>query len=288
MSHTHDAAHELPVTCPNCDAPVHGPFCAQCGQETVHEMPTLREFAHQYLHHYIAAEGKLLPTVKLLLLKPGQLTLEYLEGRRRRYVMPLPLYVTFSFLFFLLLSWSGAVTHPHLVYIDNQPAAHPTQAISALAASESDPTGKQVLDFTARVASALDQPDKVAEFTEHLLHRLPYAVFVLMPVFASMCALVYRRRRQHYGMHLLFTVHLHAFIFAVFLMCLIPGVSAYAAWSAFLILAYLIVALKRVYGGRWWPQVARGILLGACYAVISSLALAVVTFLSSGIQLRLS
>jgi hypothetical protein len=113
-------------------------------------------------------------------------------------------------------------------------------------------------------------------------------VFVLMPVFASMCALVYWRRRQHYGMHLLFTVHLHAFIFAVFLMCLIPGVSAYAAWSAFLILAYLIVALKRVYGGRWWPQVARGILLGACYAVISSLALAVVTFLSSGIQLRLS
>jgi len=34
-------------------------------------MPTLREFAHQYLHHYVAAEGKLLPTVKLLLLKPG-------------------------------------------------------------------------------------------------------------------------------------------------------------------------------------------------------------------------
>lgn len=250
MSHTHEAAHELPATCPNCDAPVHGPFCAQCGQETVHEMPTLREFAHQYLHHYVAAEGKLLPTVKLLLLKPGQLTLEYLEGRRRRYVMPLPLYVTFSFLFFLLLSWSGAVTHPHLVYIDNQPVAHPTQALSALAASESDADDKQVLSFASSVMSVLDQPDKLAEFSEHLLHRLPYAVFVLMPVFAAMCALVYRRRRQHYGMHLLFTVHLHAFIFAVFLVCLIPGVSAYAAWSALVILAYLIVALKRVAGGR--------------------------------------
>jgi hypothetical protein len=251
-------------------------------------MPTLREFAHQYLHHYVAAEGKLLPTVKMLLFKPGQLTLEYLEGRRRRYVMPLPLYVTFSFLFFLLLSWSGAMTHPHLVYIDNQPAAHPTQALSALAASETDAGDKQVLNLAASAMSVLDQPDKLAEFSEHLLHRLPYAVFVLMPVFAAMCALVYRRRRQNYGMHLLFTVHLHAFIFAVFLVCLVPGVSGYAAWAALVILAYLIVALKRVYGGRWWPQVVRGVVLAGCYGLVSGIALAVVTFISSGVHLRLS
>jgi hypothetical protein len=288
MSHAQEAAHELPDNCPNCDAVVHGPFCAQCGQETVNEMPTLREFAHQYLHHYVAAEGKLLPTVKLLLLKPGQLTLEYLEGRRRRYVMPLPLYVTFSFLFFLLLSWSGAITPNHLMYVDNQPAAHPTQVLTALAASEADPDEKRVLDFTASVMSVLEQPDKFAEFSEHLLHRLPYAVFVLMPVFAAMCALVYRSRRQNYGMHLLFTVHLHAFIFAVFLLCLLPGIRAYGAWAALAILVYLVAASKRVYGGRWWPQIARGALLGGLYAVISCLALAAVTFISSGIHLRLS
>lgn len=288
MSHIPEAAHPLPATCPNCEAPVHGPYCAQCGQETVHEMPTLREFAHQYLHHYVAAEGKLLPTVKLLLLKPGQLTLEYLAGRRRRYVMPLPLYVTFSFLFFLLLGWSGAMTHTHPVYIDNQPVAHPTQALAALAASDSDADEKRILSFASSAMSVFDQPEKVAAFSEHMLHRLPYAVFVLMPVFAAMCALLYRRRHQHYGMHLLFTVHLHAFIFAVFLFCLIPGLGAYAAWSMPAILAYLVVALKRVYGGRWWPQALRAVLLGACYAVISSLALAVVTFVSSGVDWHFS
>ena len=76
--------------------------------------------------------------------------------------------------------------------------------------------------------SVLEQPDKFSEFSEHLLHRLPYAVFVLMPVFAALCALVYRGRRQTYGMHLLFTVHLHAFIFAVFLLCLLPGAHAFS------------------------------------------------------------
>lgn len=267
---------------------MYGPFCAQCGQETLHEMPTLREFAHQYLHHYVAAEGKLLPTIKLLLLKPGQLTLEYLQGRRRRYVMPLPLYVTFSFVFFLLLGWTGAIAPNHLVYIGNQPTAHPTQVLTALAASEADPDDKRVLNLSASVMSVLEQPDKFSEFSEHLLHRLPYAVFVLMPVFAALCALVYRGRHQTYGMHLLFTVHLHAFIFAVFLLCLLPGARPFLACAALVILGYLIVALKRVYGGRWWPQIARGVVLGGVYAVIGSLALAAVTIVSSGIHMRLT
>lgn len=97
-SMAHDEV-ELPECRPNCDAAVHGPYCAQCGQATVHELPTLREFAHEYLHHYVAADGKLLPTLKLLLFKPGQLTLEYLAGRRQRYVKPLSLYVTSAFYF---------------------------------------------------------------------------------------------------------------------------------------------------------------------------------------------
>ena len=282
ISHSHDAAHELPDACPNCDAPVHGPYCAQCGQETVHEMPTLREFAHEYLHHYVAAEGKLVPTVRMLLLKPGQLTIEYLQGRRRRYVKPLSLYVTVSFVFFLLLGWSTVMTPaPSVVILDGNRAVPATQVFSTLAASETDPTGKQVLSFLDRHMNWVFQPGKLAAFNDHVLHRLPYTVFVLMPVFAAMCGYVYRKRRQNYGMHLLFTVHLHAFIFLVFLLCLVPGVQNFGGWAMLVVLIYLILALKRVYGGRWWPQVGRGTLLWAGYGVVTSLALAVLAFVST-------
>ena len=282
LSHSHDAAHELPDACPNCDAPVHGPYCAQCGQETVHEMPTLREFAHEYLHHYVAAEGKLVPTVRMLLLKPGQLTIEYLQGRRRRYVKPLALYVTFSFVFFLLLGWSASMTPtPPVVMLDGKHAVPATQIFSTLAASETDPDGRQVLSFLDRHMSWVFQPGQLAAFNDHLLHRLPYTVFVLMPVFAAMCGFVYRSRRQNYGMHLLFTVHLHAFIFLVFLLCLFPGVRNFGGWAMLALLIYLILALKRVYGGRWWPQVGRGMLLWAGYGVVTSLALAVLAFVST-------
>ena len=40
----------LPTHCPNCQAVVHGPFCAQCGQETVTETLKLRDFSHEYFH----------------------------------------------------------------------------------------------------------------------------------------------------------------------------------------------------------------------------------------------
>lgn len=282
----HDA-HALPEHCPNCDAAVHGPYCAQCGQETVHELPTLREFAHEYLHHYVAADGKLLPTLKLLLLKPGQLTLEYLAGRRQRYVKPLPLYVTLSFLFFLFLSLTNSGTSDHFVYVDNRPVAHPAQHLAGLTASKADPDERNVLAALAGAIGELQDPAKLAEFREHLLHRLPYAIFALMPVFAAMCALVYRSRRQNYGMHVLFTLHLNAFIFAVFLLCLIPAVQAHASWAAAVIFIYLVVALKRVHGGRWCPQLARGMLLGSCYVMLSSMAIGVVMVASAGVQWHL-
>lgn len=96
------AHHPLPESCPNCAAAVAGPYCSQCGQETIIEAPTLHEFLHEYLHHYIALEGRLWRSIWLLVRYPGKLTTEFLAGRRRRFVRPLPLYITVSFLFFLL------------------------------------------------------------------------------------------------------------------------------------------------------------------------------------------
>ena len=55
------------------------------------------EFLHEFVGHYVALEGTLWRTLGLLLRHPGRLTREYLDGRRRRYVLPLRLYLTASF-----------------------------------------------------------------------------------------------------------------------------------------------------------------------------------------------
>jgi hypothetical protein len=88
--------------CANCDAPLSGHYCSQCGQEAVLHTASVREFLHEFIGHYVALEGKLWGSLKRLIFQPGELTNEYMRGRRVRYVQPLRMYLTFSVLFFAL------------------------------------------------------------------------------------------------------------------------------------------------------------------------------------------
>ena len=74
--------------------------------------PSLMEFAHEFIGHYVALEGKLWRTLGKLFFVPGELTREYLHGRKLRYVLPLRLYLTVSFVFFVVLASLGGKAPP--------------------------------------------------------------------------------------------------------------------------------------------------------------------------------
>ena len=64
--------------------------------------PTLGEFVHEAAGEFLHWDGKLATTFRLLFTQPGELTREYLAGRRASYLSPLRLYLTCSVLFFAL------------------------------------------------------------------------------------------------------------------------------------------------------------------------------------------
>jgi Protein of unknown function (DUF3667) len=82
-------------------------YCPQCGQDTHEHPPSLLEFVHEFVTHYVALEGKLWKTLGLLFFAPGQLTKHFSAGRKLRYVSPLRLYITASFVFFLVVKIAG-------------------------------------------------------------------------------------------------------------------------------------------------------------------------------------
>ncbi len=95
-----------PAHCANCGEPFASPppaFCPACGQESRVRAPTLGEFVQQFGGAYFSTEGALWRTLKLLLFRPGELTKQYLAGRRKHYVLPLRLYLTISLVSILLL-----------------------------------------------------------------------------------------------------------------------------------------------------------------------------------------
>lgn len=73
-------------TCPNCNAPTHGNFCANCGQKTDTHRITIKHFLfHDLLHGMWHLDRGILFTVKETLVRPGRAALDYISGKRIRY-----------------------------------------------------------------------------------------------------------------------------------------------------------------------------------------------------------
>jgi hypothetical protein len=54
------------ANCANCETPLSGHFCSNCGGEAVLHAST-REFLHEFIGHYVALEGKLWGSLKRLI-----------------------------------------------------------------------------------------------------------------------------------------------------------------------------------------------------------------------------
>src|SRR3954466_14680330 len=91
-----------PGVCLNCGEPVSQRYCSACGQAAIDPNPTLGEFVHEAAGEFLHWDGKLAATFRLLFTKPGELTREYLAGRRASYLSPLRVYLTCSVVFFAL------------------------------------------------------------------------------------------------------------------------------------------------------------------------------------------
>jgi hypothetical protein len=74
-----------------------------CGQENIEPKETVWGLISHFFYDITHFDGKFFSTSKLLILRPGFLPKEYLEGRRARYLHPIRMYVFTSAVFFLFL-----------------------------------------------------------------------------------------------------------------------------------------------------------------------------------------
>ena len=251
-------------------------YCPACGQETTLHPPSVWEFVHEFIGHYVALEGKLWKTLALLLSRPGRLTTEYLAGRRQRYVLPLRLYLSASFVFFVLtrLIWPSAGP-PDLAHgvVASAPAAG-----GDLAAKLCDADGAVCQSVNRRLGPVVqrwrDHPQQAQqEMRSRYAASLPYAVFALLPLFAAFVHLAYRKRRMLYGEHLVFSLHMHAFCFIALLAAAWLPSSAEGV-ALLTIPVYGLWALREVYRGSWAATLLRALFIASSYGLLLSLAAA--------------
>lgn len=90
--------------CANCDAPLSGNFCANCGQKA-HVHRSILHVGEEFLHGITHFEGKAWQTLPMLLFRPGKLTRDYIMGKRARYIAPVSLFLLVVFLMFFVFSF---------------------------------------------------------------------------------------------------------------------------------------------------------------------------------------
>jgi hypothetical protein len=269
--------------CRNCNAPLPAPpppFCAQCGQETRLRPPTLLEFVQQFGGAIVSTEGALWRTLVLLLAWPGELTRRFLAGQRRRYVLPLRLYLTISVSVLLAVRLTAHVGEPGIGAERSSTRSGEVNLVFGRAGLKD---GKFFCEgfpdrMCQRLKHRLDADPKVLarelqQLGERFIANLGGAMFLLLPVFALVLKLLYLNRRLYYTEHLVFALHLHAFWFLAIGLALLPlpWVDGIALAAAPL---YALLAMRRVYAGRWWPLLLRAAVLSLAYLVTLGVALA--------------
>ena len=273
--------------CLNCQHALGEPrprFCPACGQETNVKPPTLMEFVQQFGGAYFSTEGALWRTLKLLVLKPGELTRQYLAGRRKHYVLPLRLFLTISVM--VLLAMKMQAQNATTIAVDlrggsvavQPPGTTPKMDLDLEFGSVRVGLNDGVFrceNLPAWVCARLKRrtvidpkamQEEAARFGERFVGNLGGALFLLVPAFAAWLRLAWHKRRLRYTEHLVFALHLHAFWFLALALSLGPW-----KWldviPTLAIPAYALAAMKRVYGGRWVPLLARAAVVSLAYGL---------------------
>jgi hypothetical protein len=206
--------------CVNCRMPLHGPYCTTCGERRASERDnSLRGFAGEVFQTVTSADRSVLGTLKLLLAHPGELTREFMRGRRIGLMRPLQLFLLVNVAFFL---WSTAthnrmfdtplVTHMH--YTWHKSLA--TRMVSARIAAR-----QTTLAAYARI------------FNDAATVQAKSLIVTMVPAFAILVGLVHIRRRRFALEHLVFALHTYA------AMLILVVVTAYALVMPMLVVGRL-------------------------------------------------
>ncbi len=196
-----------------------------------------------------------------------------MAGRRARYLRPFQLYLMASVIVFATVQFFGlnlglrfyADHGIHVLQSTRMPVDE--GLVQALRAGPVQIILDHIDTPAVRRFAALSPEER---FTFLRARRAPYVsyfVLFLVPAFALTLGIFYRDRRRRYAEHLVFGLHCQTFLlFALLVEAKLPTVLADAL--SFWVIAYLTIALKRVYGGTWTETLVRGALILALYFAI--------------------
>ncbi len=280
--------------CRNCGAEVRACFCESCGQKVHEHHGSLWSLLTELLSEWFALDGRLLSSLRALL-RPGSLTIAYLEGKRVAFLAPLRLYLLASVLLFssILNLEAPDAAGTNLKILGEQ-------VISAPSVQRDGVQTSRLLEFLAEdtwlakllgghlkdevEALKLQPPQETMDALFDGLRRLlPTSLILFVPFLAAVLKLLYLRSGRLFVDHLVFAVHLQSALFLALTVAwsianaaqlsLLISALIYACTGLALIVVYFPMAMQRVYRGhKGFTAIKAGVLL-YCYMQLMGLVI---------------
>jgi len=172
-------------------------FCPECGEKAFNtKLLSAKHFAEETFEGLVHFDNKFFRTVKTLITMPGQLSLDYTEGRRVRYMKPIPFFLVVSLLFFFLTI--GNIFSLALYnYVTYKPFTnYNTQGI--------------VKDKLVQAKLSMTEYEQL--FNEKMTANSKEFIFIFIPFYGLVFFLLFFWKKHFFVEHLVFATHFITFI----------------------------------------------------------------------------
>lgn len=260
MDENHLASH-----CLNCDTSVNGAFCHNCGQRVRDNSDrSLSRLVGEVLSNVFFLDNRFVLSIWYLLRFPGRMTVEFLEGKRKKFISPVTLFLFLNLIYFFVNPLSD---YSLSLYdqINSQPYSGWTKSWVDLKLQ------KQEVDLRAYANIYQNASDNISKSI----------MIINVPMIAALIYLMSFQRRPFYFDSLIFAFHFFTLFMLSWIMLdwmdilintVVGNENSIAAAISFNLfvsiipLLYAILGIKKFLNIRWYWAIPAG--LGAIMTVL--------------------
>jgi len=264
MSETSLEISNKNISCKNCDTQYTGNYCPECGQSSKSFDKPFRFIIADFAGNIFAFDTRLWSTIKAVLIHPGQMAMDIMNGKRARYVPPFRLYVFISFIFFLLINYTVSNVRDGQDQVLQQETvegdSNDTTGLSKLPIEENK---KQEIKFNDKKITIEHVVDHFEMYFSRFLQWFSYSLFLLMPFYAFLLWVFFRKTYKYYLGHLILALNQHVFTFILLTVIVLIGQilsfktvypEAYMLW---LLPIYYVLGIRKMYQRKWSTTIMR-------------------------------
>ncbi len=227
--------------CISCGAKMKGNYCSQCGEKRLNPEKdyALHKFIEQTVDGFTHFDSKFLRSFKALLFKPGFLTLEFIKGRRIRYMKPVQIFIIACVLFYFVF---------------------PTVSTFFASVRDIQKSNRFNFDVTRAIQKKLDSDSttvhlEIKHVETEAAHKSKAYLFLIIPFWGIAFYLLFWKSNPFLVPHIVFAAHNLSFLIILLMVYYLVTIAlriqnvgdSQLIPLAIIYITYLFIAIRKVY-----------------------------------------